>query len=396
MASFIQDIDEIRQRAINKIEDGPVTDTYRGDKNKTVQILNEALATEIVCVLRYLHHYFMATGVHGRAVADEFKEHADEEREHADELAERIQQLGGKPDFNPASLLQRSVSQYAEGESLADMIREDLIAERMVIEVYQRMIRHFADNDPTTRRLIEHILEEEEEHAAELSDLLFVVDPESGETEGRDPGTNPLELQHKGGNTQSRVEGESYDEDEEAQYLNRRDAVRGRDREYDGRQEARSESGSREGNRREGRTERTRQEAIGDMARPTRARRQEHEIDPDDELGGNLAHSQVSGPDRDARRQEQGRHGVVGESRPARYNGSQKRAQEQPFAGRGSVKAPASNIGGVGGRTMNRRKNEAAEIDTDDVAESPRSGASRGGTRSPKLIQKNRKNKKVA
>ncbi len=194
MASFIKDIQEIRQRAIDKIQDGPVTATYKGDKDRSIEVLNEALATEIVCVLRYLHHYFMATGVHGRAVADEFKEHADEEREHADEIAERIQQLGGKPDFNPGSLLQRSVSQYVEGETLADMIREDLIAERIVIEVYQKMIRHFADHDPTTRVMIEHILADEEEHASDLSDLLFIADPRTGDTEGEDPGTHPLDM----------------------------------------------------------------------------------------------------------------------------------------------------------------------------------------------------------
>ena len=195
MASFVKDVEEIRQRAIDKIEDGAVTATYKGNVDRTIAILNEALATEIVCVLRYMHHYFMATGVHGRSVANEFKEHADAEREHGDMIAERIQQLGGKPDFNPASLLRRSVSQYIEGETLADMIREDLIAERMVIEVYQEMIRFFGNNDPTPRTMIEHILSEEEEHASDLSDLLFVVDPHTGETEGRDPGADPLALQ---------------------------------------------------------------------------------------------------------------------------------------------------------------------------------------------------------
>src|SRR3954463_541004 len=137
MPNFVRDVEEIRQRAIKKIEEGPVTETYGVDKDKAIEILNEALATEIVCVLRYMHHYFMATGVHGKAAADEFKEHADAEREHADEIAERIQQLGGKPDYNPKSLLERSVSHYVEGESLADMIREDLIAERVVIDVYR-------------------------------------------------------------------------------------------------------------------------------------------------------------------------------------------------------------------------------------------------------------------
>jgi bacterioferritin len=196
MPSFVTDVEEIRKRAAQKIEDGAVTNSYEGDVEQTISILNEALATEIVCVLRYMHHYFMATGVHGTAVRDEFKEHADAEREHADEIAERIQQLGGKPDFNPASLLQRSASQYAEGKTLADMIKEDLIAERIVIEVYSKMIRHFADHDPTTRVLIEHILSEEEEHASDLSDLLFIVDPRSGETEGEDPGTHPLDMHH--------------------------------------------------------------------------------------------------------------------------------------------------------------------------------------------------------
>src|SRR6266481_9388929 len=139
MPHFVRDIQEVRQRAIHKMEDGAVTESYKGDVNKTIAILNEALATEIVCVLRYMHHYFMATGVHGKSVSAEFKEHADAEREHADAIAERIQQLGGKPDFNPKSLLERSVSQYVEGETLADMIREDLIAERIVIEVYTDM-----------------------------------------------------------------------------------------------------------------------------------------------------------------------------------------------------------------------------------------------------------------
>ncbi len=197
MPQFVRDVEELRQRAIHKIEDGPVTAAYKGDKERTVAILNEALATEIVCVLRYLHHYFMATGVHGTSVAGEFKEHADAEREHADALAERIQQLGGKPDFNPKNLLERSVSQYVEGETLADMIREDLIAERVVIDVYTEMIRYFGDNDPTTRVLLEGLLKDEEEHANDLVDLLYVVDPRSGETEGQDPGTRPLEIERE-------------------------------------------------------------------------------------------------------------------------------------------------------------------------------------------------------
>jgi bacterioferritin len=193
MPEFVRDVEAIRERASRKIEEGAVTESYRGDVQKTISVLNEALATEIVCVLRYQHHYFMATGVHGSSVAAEFKEHADAEREHADRIAERIQQLGGKPDFNPRSLVERSVSQYVEGETLADMIREDLIAERIVIEVYQEMIRFFRDNDPTTRTMIEEILADEEEHASDLADLLYVVDPRTGQTEGQDPGTTPLQ-----------------------------------------------------------------------------------------------------------------------------------------------------------------------------------------------------------
>lgn len=205
MPSFVTDVEELRQRAAQKIEEGAVTTTYEGDIQQTIDILNEALATEIVCVLRYMHHYFMATGVHGVAVRDEFKEHADAEREHADKIADRIQQLGGRPDYNPASLLKRSASQYVEGETLADMIKEDLIAERIVIEVYQKMIRHFGDHDPTTRVMIEGILRDEEEHASDLSDLLFIVDPRSGETEGEDPGTHPLDMHHDERSRQQRA-----------------------------------------------------------------------------------------------------------------------------------------------------------------------------------------------
>ena len=194
MPHFVRDVEEIRRRAVDKMEEGAVTESYKGDVNRTIEILNEALATEIVCVLRYMHHYFMATGVHARSVADEFKEHADDEREHADMLAERIQQLGGKPDFNPKSLLERSVSQYVEGETLADMIREDLVAERIVIEVYQEMVRYFANNDPTTRVILEHLLKEEEKHATDLADLLYITNPETGKPEAQDPGADPLRI----------------------------------------------------------------------------------------------------------------------------------------------------------------------------------------------------------
>jgi bacterioferritin len=192
MASFIKDLEEIRQRAMQKLEDGAVTDSYQLNRAQSVAILNEALASEIICVLRYQHHYFMASGVHGRSVAQTFKEHSDEEREHVDEIAERIQQLGGKPDFNPGTLVGRSVSQYIEGESLGQMIREDLIAERTVIDVYQRFIEHFGTKDPTTRTMFEHIKREEEEHADELSELLFIVDPQTGAERGIDPGAEGI------------------------------------------------------------------------------------------------------------------------------------------------------------------------------------------------------------
>ena len=208
MPHFVKDVEDLRRRAVEKMEEGPVTRSYKGDVSKTIEILNEALATEIVCVLRYMHHYFMATGVHATAARDEFKEHADAEREHADMLAERIQQLGGKPDFNPKSLLERSASQYVEGEDLADMIREDLVAERIVIEIYQEMIRYFGDNDTTTRTILEKLLADEEEHASDLTDLLYIVNPETGKTEGQDPGTEPLRLHGRdGGRSESQESG---------------------------------------------------------------------------------------------------------------------------------------------------------------------------------------------
>jgi len=218
MPQFIKDVQDLRRRAEQKMEEGAVTQSYKGDVNKTIDILNEALATEIVCVLRYMHHYFMATGVHGAAARDEFKEHADEEREHADLVAERIQQLGGKPDFNPKNLLERSISHYVEGETLAGMIREDLIAERMVIELYQQMIRYFENNDPTTRILIERLLKDEEEHASDLTDLLYIVNPETGKTEGEDPGTNALRMtpskqQSRDGGKSATLQGQKQPED---------------------------------------------------------------------------------------------------------------------------------------------------------------------------------------
>jgi bacterioferritin len=178
--SFLKNIEEIRARARQKLEEGPVTADYQLDREQAIGILNEALATEIVCVLRYQFHYFMATGIHSAAVAEEFRQHATEEQEHANRIAERIKQLGGKPEMNPALVAQTSHTQYIEGTSLADMIREDLIAERIAIDTYREIVTYFGDKDPTSRTMMEEILAKEEEHADELADLLFAVEPETG------------------------------------------------------------------------------------------------------------------------------------------------------------------------------------------------------------------------
>jgi len=179
--SHIKQIQEIRERARKQITEGAVTDDYKLDRKQVISVLNEALATEIVCVLRYKFHYFMASGIHSQSVKGEFKEHADEEQEHADWIAERIKQLGGKPEMNPAILTKQSHSEYKEGTSLADMIREDLIAERIAIESYREIIQFLGDKDPTSKRLMEKILAKEEEHADDMADLLFAVEPASGE-----------------------------------------------------------------------------------------------------------------------------------------------------------------------------------------------------------------------
>lgn len=179
--SFVSNLEEIRARARQKIEEGPVTADYGLDRQRAIDVLNEALATEIVCTLRYKFHYFMATGIHSQAVKEEFLEHAHEEQEHADRIAERIKQLGGKPQMNPAVVAQTSHSEYKEGTSLADMIREDLVAERIAIETYREMIRFFGEGDPTSRVMMEAILAKEEEHADELTDLLFAVQPDTNE-----------------------------------------------------------------------------------------------------------------------------------------------------------------------------------------------------------------------
>jgi bacterioferritin len=169
---FVSDIKEIRRRAREHILKGAVTENYKGDRETVVKVLNEALATEIVCVLRYRRHYYMASGIHAKAVAEEFLEHADEEQGHADQIAQRIVQLDGEPDLNPANLLTRSHADYVEGDTLLDMIREDLVAERIAIDSYGEIIRYLGDTDPTSRRLMESILAVEEEHAEDLKTLL--------------------------------------------------------------------------------------------------------------------------------------------------------------------------------------------------------------------------------
>ena len=169
---FLTDIKTLRERARQHIENGAVTEGYRADRETVVNLLNEALATEIVCVLRYKRHYFMAAGIHAESVAAEFLEHANDEQGHADQIAQRIVQLQGEPNFNPEGLLMRSHAEYVEGTTLLDMIKEDLVAERIAIDSYREMINYFGNEDPTSRRLLEGILAVEEEHADDLVNLL--------------------------------------------------------------------------------------------------------------------------------------------------------------------------------------------------------------------------------
>jgi bacterioferritin len=170
--AFLSDVKTLRDRARHSLEKGAVTTTYQGDVTQTIDILQSVLATELVCVLRYTFHAITATGISSEGVKAEFRTHADEEREHMMAVAERINQLGGKPNFNPEGLMSRAVSQYAEGKNLVDMIKENLIAERIAVDHYRELIRYFADKDPGTRVMIERILLVEEEHANDMHDLL--------------------------------------------------------------------------------------------------------------------------------------------------------------------------------------------------------------------------------
>ena len=169
---FLSDIKTLRERARQHIERGAVTEGYAADRETVIKVLNESLATEIVCVLRYKRHYFMASGIHAEGVAAEFLQHANEEQAHADQIAQRIVQLGGEPNFNPEGLLSRSHAEYVEGDTLLDMIKEDLVAERIAIDSYRDFIQYLGNDDPTTRRMMEGILAMEEEHADDLVNLL--------------------------------------------------------------------------------------------------------------------------------------------------------------------------------------------------------------------------------
>jgi bacterioferritin len=169
---FLTDIKTLRERARKHIEKGAVIESYRADLPTVIKLLNEALATELICILRYKRHYFMAEGIEAQSVAAEFLQHANEEQGHADEIAARIVQLGGEPNFSPEGLATRSHAEYKPGTDLVDMIKEDLVAERIAIESYTEMIRYVGDDDVTTRRMLEGILAMEEEHADDLVSLL--------------------------------------------------------------------------------------------------------------------------------------------------------------------------------------------------------------------------------
>ncbi len=169
---FVTDVTELRRRARENIERGPVTDNYEGQVKQTIELLQSALATEVVCVLRYTMHAIAAVGIDSESVKQEFEEHANDEREHMEKIAERINQLGGTPNLNPEGLHTRSATEYGNAQKLIDMIKENLIAERIACEHYRELIRYFGDKDPTTRIMLEGILAQEEDHANDMHDLL--------------------------------------------------------------------------------------------------------------------------------------------------------------------------------------------------------------------------------
>lgn len=175
MSEFVTDVKKIRDRARQHMEQGAVTENYGADRAAVIKVLNDVLATETVCVLRYKRHYYMASGINAEAVKDEFQQHAADEQQHVDWVAERITQLGGEPDFNPEGLAARSHSEYVEGNDLTSMIKEDLVAERIAVDSYSEIIRWLGEGDPTTRKLIEDILKVEEDHAEDMKSLLSRV-----------------------------------------------------------------------------------------------------------------------------------------------------------------------------------------------------------------------------
>ena len=168
----LTDVATLRANARKNIDKGAVTDSYTADKATVIKLLNDALATEYVCVLRYYRHYFMASGMFADSVKKEFLEHAQQEHEHANKIAERIVQLGGEPDLNPDTLTQRAHAEYKPGKDLRDMVKENLVAERIAIDSYREMINYIGDRDTTTKRILEHVLAQEEEHADDMKDLL--------------------------------------------------------------------------------------------------------------------------------------------------------------------------------------------------------------------------------
>ncbi|WP_122321178.1 ferritin-like domain-containing protein [Pseudomonas amygdali] len=170
--SQLSDVNTLRQRARQNVENGAVTEGYSADRETVLRLLNESLATELVCVLRYKRHYYMASGLKAGVAAAEFLEHAEQEAQHADKLAERIVQLGGEPEFNPDLLSKNSHAQYVAGNTLKEMVYEDLVAERIAVDSYREIIQYIGDSDPTTRRIFEEILAQEEEHADDMSDIL--------------------------------------------------------------------------------------------------------------------------------------------------------------------------------------------------------------------------------
>jgi bacterioferritin len=170
--AHLTDVATLRQRARQNVENGAVTEGYSADREEIIRLLNASLATELVCVLRYKRHYFMASGVKAQIAAEEFLEHATQEGEHADKLAERIVQLGGEPEFNPDLLSKNAHAQYVAGNNLKEMVYEDLVAERIAVDSYREIIQYIGDKDPTTRRLLEEILAQEEEHADDMADIL--------------------------------------------------------------------------------------------------------------------------------------------------------------------------------------------------------------------------------